>query len=47
MNYDVVVKNGTIVDGSGGARYRADLGIKDGKIRSIGRVESKLSLIHI
>ena len=41
MNYDVVVKNGTIIDGSGGARYRADLGIKDGKIRSIGRVESK------
>ena len=26
MNYDLVVKNGTVIDGSGGARYRADLG---------------------
>ena len=41
MNYDLVVKNGTIVDGSGGARYRADVGILDGKIASIGRIDSK------
>ena len=41
MNYDLVVKNGTIIDGSGGARYRADVGILDGKIASIGRIDSK------
>ena len=41
MNYDLVVKNGTVIDGSGGARYRADLGIKGGKIRSIGRISAK------
>ena len=41
MNYDLVVKNGTIIDGSGGARYRADVGVLDGKIASIGRIDSK------
>ena len=41
MNYDLVVKNGTIIDGSGGARYRADVGVLGGKIASIGRIDSK------
>jgi N-acyl-D-amino-acid deacylase len=41
MSYDLVIKNGTIVDGSGSARYRADLAIKDGKIAKIGRVNEK------
>ena len=31
----MVVKNGMIVDGSGGARYRGDVGVKDGKIAKI------------
>jgi N-acyl-D-amino-acid deacylase len=35
-NYDLVLKNGTIVDGSGQPSYRADLAIKDGKIVAIG-----------
>ena len=41
MKYDVVIKNGTIVDGSGGARYRADVGLSDGKIATIGRLDNK------
>ena len=41
MSYDLVIKNGTIVDGSGGARYRGDIAIDDGKIVSIGRVNEK------
>lgn len=41
MSYDLVIKNGTVVDGSGSARYRADVGIKDGKITKIGRVNEK------
>ena len=45
MNYDLVVKNGTIIDGSGGARYHADIGIKDGKIGSIGRVDAKTARV--
>jgi N-acyl-D-amino-acid deacylase len=38
MAFDLVVKNGMIVDGSGLPRYRGDLGIKDGKIAEIGRL---------
>jgi len=30
--YDILIRNGTIVDGSGMPRYRADVGIADGKI---------------
>jgi N-acyl-D-aspartate/D-glutamate deacylase len=38
MAFDLVVKNGMIVDGSGLPRYRADIGVKDGKIVEIGRI---------
>ena len=38
MAFDLVVKNGMIVDGSGLPRYRADVGVIDGKIAEIGRI---------
>ena len=41
MAYDIVIKNGTVVDGSGGARYRADVAVQDGKIAAIGRINEK------
>ncbi|MBT6949950.1 MAG: amidohydrolase family protein [Gammaproteobacteria bacterium] len=41
MSYDLVIKNGTVVDGSGSARYRSDVAITDGKIAKIGRVNEK------
>lgn len=41
MAYDLVIKNGMVVDGSGGARYRADVAIQDGRIAKIGRVNDK------
>ena len=41
MSYDLVIKNGMVVDGSGSARYRADVAITDGKIAKIGRVNEK------
>jgi N-acyl-D-aspartate/D-glutamate deacylase len=41
MQYDLVIKGGTIVDGSGAPGFRADLGIADGKLRFIGRIAEK------
>jgi N-acyl-D-amino-acid deacylase len=40
MAYDLIVKNGMIVDGSGFARYRADVGVKDGRIVEIGKIRA-------
>src|SRR5713226_9311831 len=40
MALDLIVKNGMIVDGSGLPRYRGDVGVKDGKIVEIGRLNS-------
>jgi N-acyl-D-aspartate/D-glutamate deacylase len=39
MAYDLLIKNGTVVDGSGLARYRADVAVQDGKIAAIGRMK--------
>ena len=41
MAYDLLIKNGTVIDGSGGARYRADVAIQDGLIANIGRPSGK------
>src|SRR6201987_5460699 len=38
MSYDLVIKNGTVVDGTGAKRYQADVAIANGKIAEIGRV---------
>ena len=39
MNYDLIIKNGAIIDGSGAARFDADIGIKDGIITAVGSVD--------
>lgn len=38
MSIDLLIKNAILVDGSGGARYRADVGVKNGRIVEIGRI---------
>jgi len=40
MAYDLLVKNGLIVDGSGMLAFRGDIGVKDGKIAEIGKLSS-------
>ncbi len=34
--FDLIIKNGRVIDGAGNPWYRADVGIKDGKIVKIG-----------
>jgi N-acyl-D-aspartate/D-glutamate deacylase len=43
MAYDLVIRGGTVVDGSGAARVTADVGIKDGMIAEVGRITSAAS----
>ena len=36
--YDLIMKNGKIVDGTGNPWYMADMGISDGRIGKIGAI---------
>ena len=34
--YDVIIENGVVLDGTGSPWFKADVGVKDGKIATIG-----------
>jgi len=37
--YDVLIVNGRVIDGTGSPAYSADIGIRDGRIAAIGRLD--------
>ena len=41
MTYDLVVRNGLVVDGSGMASFHADVGVQAGLITKIGRIRER------
>src|SRR5436305_10594532 len=41
MPYDLVIKNGVLIDGSGLPRYHADVAVRHGRIVSIGRIRER------
>jgi len=41
MPHDIVIRGGTIVDGTGAEPFTGDLGIADGRIAEIGRIAAK------
>ena len=41
MTYDLVVRNGLVVDGSGMASFHADVGVQAGRITKIGRIRER------
>ncbi len=38
MSYDLLIKNGTVVDGTGSQPVQADIAVADGKIAEIGKI---------
>jgi len=36
--YDLIIRNGTVIDGTGAERFNADVAIKDGKVAKIGQI---------
>ena len=41
MTYDLVIRGGTVVDGTGGDPRTADVGVRDGKVVEVGKVEGR------
>jgi len=38
MAYDLLIRNGSVIDGTGAPRRRADVAVKDGRIAEIGKI---------
>ena len=45
MAFDLVIRDATVVDGSGGPRYRADVGVRDGRVAEIGRIRASAARV--
>ena len=45
MTYDLLIRNGRIVDGSGMPAFRGDVAVKDGKIAEIGKLSGAASRV--
>ena len=45
MQYDLIIKNGRIADGTGLPSYVGDVAVKDGKIAAMGRISARASRV--
>lgn len=45
--FDIIIKNGAIIDGTGKLMYKADIGIREGKIAKIGELHNEKGEVEI
>ena len=45
--YDLIIKTGTIYDGTGEKPYQSDIGVKNGKIEAIGKINEPSFVKHV
>ena len=45
MSYDLLIKNGTVVDGTGAPRRHADVAVRNGRIVEIGKVKDSATQV--
>ena len=43
--YDLLIKNGTVIDGTGAPARQADVAIEDGRIAKIGRITDAADMV--
>ena len=41
--YDLIIRNGTVIDGTGADRFEADIGIRGGKIARVGQIAENVA----
>ena len=41
MSYDLLIRNGTVIDGTGSPQYRADVAVAGGRIAQIGKISER------
>jgi N-acyl-D-amino-acid deacylase len=46
-SFDIIIRNGKIIDGTGNSWYYADIAVKDGKIVSIGKLQNATAAKNI
>src|SRR2546423_15341335 len=47
MKFELLIRNATLIDGTRAPRFEADIGVKDGKICSIGSLTSSKANVEI
>ena len=45
MAYDLLITNGTIVDGTGAAPFKGGVAVQDGKIAALGKTEGSAATV--